>query len=64
MNNQNIEMLRNILDALMSISVKGSDTITLANCMQALQNVIDSEQRAAMAPTMTPVADDEAAPQE
>lgn len=49
MNNQNIEMLSNIFDALMTINVKGADMITLSNCVQALQNVINSEQQKAAA---------------
>lgn len=49
MNNQNIEMLSNIFDALMTINVKGADMITLSNCVQALQNVINSEQQMAAA---------------
>ena len=39
MNNQ-MQMLQNILEALMTISTKGNDTITMANVLQALQNVI------------------------
>ena len=34
------QMLQNILEALMTISTKGNDTITMANCLQALQKVI------------------------
>lgn len=34
------QMLQNILEALMTISTKGNDTITMANVLQALQNVI------------------------
>jgi hypothetical protein len=43
-------MLRNILNALMEVSVKGNDAITLSNCMQALQQVI-IEAEAAKTPT-------------
>ena len=43
MSNNSIEMLRNILEALMTINTKGSDTITMSNCMQALQNVLKEE---------------------
>lgn len=39
MNNQ-VKMLQNILEALTTISTKGNDTITMANVLQALQNVI------------------------
>ena len=42
-------MLSNIFDALMTINVKGADMITLSNCVQALQNVINSEQQMAAA---------------
>ena len=38
--NNNIQMLQNILEALATISTKGNDTITMANVLQALQNVI------------------------
>ena len=34
------QMLQNILEALMTINTKGNDTITMANVLQALQNVI------------------------
>lgn len=37
-----IQTLRNILEALMTISVRGNDTITMSNCMQALQQVIET----------------------
>ena len=40
MNNQTTQMLQNILEALMTISVKGNDTITMSNILQALQQVI------------------------
>ena len=36
----NKQTMQNILQALMTISTKGNDTITMANCMQALQQVI------------------------
>lgn len=39
MNNQ-VKMLQSILEALTTISTKGNDTITMANVLQALQNVI------------------------
>lgn len=53
---QSIETMRNILDALMTISTRGNDTITMSNCLQALQNVIETEravaaQTAAAAPS-------------
>lgn len=36
-----IQTLKNILEALMTISVRGNDAITMSNCMQALQQVIE-----------------------
>ena len=36
-----IQTLNNILDALMTVSVKGADTITMSNVLQALQQVIN-----------------------
>ena len=41
--NESIQMLSNIYEALMTISVKGDDVITLSNCFQALRQVIESE---------------------
>ena len=41
MDNQSVQMLQNILEALMTISTRGNDTITMSNILQALQNVID-----------------------
>jgi len=38
MNNK--ETINQVLDALMSISVKGNDVITMANCLQALDGVL------------------------
>lgn len=38
--NNNIQILQQILEALTTISTKGNDTITMANVLQALQNVI------------------------
>jgi hypothetical protein len=44
----------------MTISTKGNDTITMSNCLQALQQVIETEravaaQAAAAAPSAMPV---------
>ena len=36
-----IQTLNSILEALMTISVKGTDTITMSNVLQALQQVIN-----------------------
>ena len=57
---QSIETMCNILDALMTISTRGNDTITMSNCLQALQSVIKTEnaaaaQAAAAAPSEMPV---------
>ena len=57
---QSIETMRNILDALMTISTRGNDTITMSNCLQALQSVIETEnavaaQATAAAPSTMPV---------
>lgn len=41
MNNQK-QTLQQILEALMTISTKGNDTITMANVLQALNNTITS----------------------
>lgn len=37
-----IQTLQNILNALMTINVKGNDTITLGSCLQALDKVISN----------------------
>lgn len=59
MNNQSLQVLRNILEALMTISVKGNDVFTLNNCMQALEQVIRSgEQIAAAAKVAQQVPED------
>ena len=44
----NKQTMQNILQALMTISTKGNDTVTMANCMQALQQVINNEVTAAI----------------
>ena len=36
-----IQTMNSILEALMTISVKGNDTITMSNVLQALQQVIN-----------------------
>lgn len=36
-----IQTLNNILEALMTVSVKGADIITMSNVLQALQQVIN-----------------------
>ncbi len=48
MNKQSIQMLQNILEALMTINTKGNDTITMSNVLQALQNVIETESKQAI----------------
>lgn len=57
---QQIEMMRNILNALMTVNTRGNDTITMSNCLQALQQVIETEsavaaQTVAEAPAAMPV---------
>ena len=57
-----IQTLKNILDALMTISVRGNDTITMSNCMQALQQVIDYMETPPMQvaePAAAPISIDE-----
>lgn len=58
MNNQSIQALQEILQALMTVNVKGNDAVTLVNCMQALQQVIRNEVAAAQA---QPVGETESA---
>lgn len=59
MNNQTTQMLKNILEALFTISVKGNDVFTLNNCMQALSQIIASEgQDAAPAMVAQPIPED------
>ena len=36
----NTQVLQDILEALMTISVKGNDAITMSNCLQTLNKVI------------------------
>lgn len=43
MGNQSIQVLRSILDAMMTINAKGNDAIVLVDCMRALQQVINAE---------------------
>ncbi len=45
----NTQILKNILSALMEISVKGNDVITMNNIFQALQQVIAEAEAASMA---------------
>ena len=54
MNNQLIQTLQNILEALMTINVKGNDAITLVNCMQALQRTIQVESARPAQPIVEP----------
>ena len=42
---QLIQTLNNVLDALMTISVKGADTITMGNVLQAMQQIIDDQMQ-------------------
>ena len=43
MNNQSIKILQNVLDAMLTINVKGNDAISLVDCMRAIQQVINME---------------------
>ena len=36
----NSQMLQSILEALMTIETKGNNTITMSNCLQAMQQAI------------------------
>ena len=45
---QSIETMRNILNALMTINTRGNDTITMSNCLQAMQSVIEAESAMAV----------------
>lgn len=38
--NNTIQTLNSILEALMTINVKGNDAITMSNCLQTLNKVI------------------------
>ena len=53
MNNNNVNMLQNILEALMSISTKGNDTITMSNILQALNDVIKNMEQEGAKPSIT-----------
>lgn len=55
----NIQTLKNILDALMTVSVRGNDAITLSNCMQALQQVIENMEKPAPTVQVEPEIDSE-----
>ena len=48
MTTQSIETMRNILNALMTINTRGNDTITMSNCLQAMQSVIETESAVTM----------------
>ncbi len=54
----NTQVLKNILSALMEISVKGNDAITMSNCMQALQQVIIEAEAAAQERAAEPISED------
>jgi hypothetical protein len=58
MNNQSVQMLQNILEALMTISTKGNDTITMSNILQALQNVIDTESNQPAMPELESITEE------
>lgn len=50
MNNQSIQIIRNVLEAMMTINTKGNDAIILVDCMRALQQVINAETAAPAQP--------------
>lgn len=57
MNNQSIKILQNVLDAMLTINVKGNDAISLVDCMRAIQQVINMEA----APQAKPVGESKSA---
>ncbi len=54
MNNQSIQVLQSILEALMTVSVKGNDAVTMVNCMQTLQKIIQVESAQQAQPVVEP----------
>lgn len=58
-----VQTLQQILEALMTISVKGNDVITLSNCLQTLNRTIgevrDAAEALAAAPEPEPVVEPE-----
>ena len=54
MNQQTIQVLQSILEALMTVSVKGNDAVTMVNCMQTLQKVIQVESARPAQPIVEP----------
>lgn len=52
----NTQVLQDILEALMTISVKGNDAITMSNCLQTLNKVIQGMRAEVVmeAPAATP----------
>ena len=46
-------MLQQILEALMTVSTNGNDTITMSNVLQALQNIIETESQHLTAAAVT-----------
>ena len=53
MSSQSIKILQNVLDAMLTINVKGNDAISLVDCMRAIQQVINMET----APQAKPVGE-------
>ena len=51
MNNQSIQTLHNVLEAMMTINVKGNDAVTLVDCLRAIQQIINAEAAAQIQPT-------------
>lgn len=50
MNNQSIKILQNVLEAMMTINVKGNDAVTLVDCLRAIQQIINAEAAAQTQP--------------
>ena len=57
--NNTIQTLNSILEALMTINVKGNDTITMSNCLQALDRAIKEIQASATRPVVEDPDDEE-----
>ena len=53
--NNNLQTLQSILQAMMTISTRGNDTITMANCLQTLNQVIEDMSKQAVEPKPEPV---------
>ena len=54
-----VQTLQQILEALMTISVKGNDVITLSNCLQTLNRTIGEVNELVKQQIDTPVVEPE-----